>query len=182
MVLLVLVKRLFSVSLIKKIQEQNSQIKSCCLFDKGVDFTTDLTAHMSEPGDYLIFVDDANRLDHRLDYILHYLQDSDDERSYKIIVTVRDYAKDIVVEKAQRFCEVHRQEVQPLSDEEIKDLLRKVCNINSPHYHQRIQKIAKGNPRLAIMAGKIANENNTLESIDNVASLYDDYFVQNEKN
>src|SRR5699024_4836817 len=74
-------KTLFSVTLAKRILQENENTNVICLFDKGADLIRDVTAYFSEPGDYLIFVDDANRLDNRLDYILHYLTEKDENRS-----------------------------------------------------------------------------------------------------
>lgn len=173
-------KTLFSVNLARAMQENNPTLKVYCLFYKGADLIRDITAHFSEPGDYLIFVDDANRLDSRLDYILHYLNDNDDNRTYRIVATVRDYARDSVITQASEFTDVQEQTIQPLTDEQVKDLVVQLFNIINGNYQQRIQEISGGNARLVMMASRIAVETNQIESIQNVASLYDDYFGQNE--
>jgi ABC-type cobalamin/Fe3+-siderophores transport system ATPase subunit len=173
-------KTLFSVNLAKTMQETNSALKVYCLFDKGADLTRDITAHLSEPGDYLIFVDDANRLDNRLDYILHYLNENDGNRTFRIIATVRDYAHDSVVSQVSKFTNIHEQYISPLTDEQIKELIVELFDIHNSEYQQRIQEISGGNARLAMMASKVAIETNQINSIQNVASLYDDYFGQNE--
>lgn len=173
-------KTLFSVNLVKAIQEQNLDVKVFCLFDKGADLIRDVTARFSEPGDYLVFIDDANRLDSRLDYILSYLNEIDSNRTFRIIATVRDYARDSVFNQVSQYTEVYEKNITPLSDEQIKELIVELFDINNSEYQQRIQEISGGNARLAMMASKVAVKTNQIDSIQNVASLYDDYFGQNE--
>lgn len=173
-------KTLFAVHLSRIIKKENPQLKVYCLFDKGADLIRDITAHFSEPGDYLIFIDDANRLDNRLDYILHYLNETDEKRTFRIIATVRSYARDSVVDKVSQYTPIKEQILQSLSDEQIKELIIELFHINNLGYQQRIQEIAGGNARLAIMASKVAIKTQQIDSIQNVTSLYDDYFGQNE--
>lgn len=173
-------KTLFSVTLAKRILQENKNINVICLFDKGADLIRDITAYFSEPGDYLIFVDDANRLDNRLDYILHYLTENDESRSFRIVATVRDYARSSVIEKVSKYTELHEQAINPLTDEQIKELSESLFGIKNGDYQKRIQEISCGNPRLAVMASKIAIETNQIQSIQNVTSLYSDYFGGNE--
>ncbi|CZJ19880.1 hypothetical protein ACX1FB_05860 [Legionella pneumophila] len=173
-------KTLFSVELLKIIKNQTPQLKVYCIFDKGADLNRDITAYFSEPGDYLIFIDDANRLDNRLDYILHYLNELDNTRTFRIIATVRDYAREPVITKVSQYTQINEHIIQPLSDEQIKKLIIELFDIKNSEYQLRIQEIAKGNARLAIMAAKVAIKTQQIESIQNVTSLYDDYFGQNE--
>ncbi|WP_318451462.1 DNA replication protein [Photobacterium leiognathi] len=173
-------KTLFSVTLAKRILQENECINVICLFDKGADLIRDITAYFSEPGDYLIFVDDANRLDNRLDYILHYLTEKDGNRRFRIVATVRDYARTSVIEKVRKYTELHEQVITPLTDEQIKELVESLFGIKNGKYQKRIQEISCGNPRLAVMASKVAIETNQIQSIQNVTSLYSDYFGENE--
>jgi len=173
-------KTLFSVTLAKKFQSENNNLNVICLFDKGADLIRDITAYFSEPGDYLIFVDDANRLDSRLDYLLHYLNENDENRTFRIIATVRDYARTSVIEKVKKYTEFHEQVVAPLTDNQIKELSETLFGIKNGEYQKRIQEVSCGNPRLAFMASKVAVETNQIKSIQNVTSLYKDYFGENE--
>ncbi len=173
-------KTLFSVTLAKKIQQENNNLNVICLFDKGADLVRDITAHFSEPGDYLIFVDDANRLDNRLDYLLHYLNENDNNRTFRIIATVRDYARTSVIDKVKKYTNIHEQIITALTDEQIKELSESIFGIKNVEYQKRIQDISCGNPRLAIMASRIAVETNQIQSIQNVTALYKDYFEENE--
>jgi len=145
-------KTLFSVNLAKELQLQSENLNVICLFDKGADLIRDITAYFSEPGEYLIFVDDANRLDNRLDYLLHYLQENDDSRVFRIIATVRDYAREQVIEKVKKYTEIHEQSIEALSNDQIKELTEILFHIKNAEYQKRIQEIASGNAMLAVMA------------------------------
>lgn len=173
-------KTLLSVTLAKKFQRENNSLIVICLFDKGADLIRDITANLSEPGDYLIFVDDANRLDNRLDYLLHYLNENDESRTFRIIATVRDYARTSVIEKVKKYTELHEQVMVPLTDAQIKELSESIYGIKNGEYQKRIQEVSCGNPRLAVMASKVVIETNQIQSIQNVTSLYKDYFGENE--
>jgi len=173
-------KTLFSVSVVRKIKEKNPHLKSYCIFDKGTDLERDITATFSEPGEYLIFVDDANRLDNRLDYILHYLNEGREDKKFKIIATVRDYARSSFIEESSRFTHLKEISIKRLTDDQIKELVENQFAIKNPAFQTRIQDISRGNPRLAVMASKIAIETDNLLAIQNVASLYDDYFGNNK--
>ncbi|MCP4493526.1 MAG: DNA replication protein [Gammaproteobacteria bacterium] len=173
-------KTLFCVNLVKRCKKINSEIKAYCIFDKGADLHNDITSHLSEPGDYLVFIDDANRLDNRIDYLLNYLNEKGQNRTFKIIATVRDYARDNVVEKAKSFSKFQELSITPLTDEQIKELIETLFGIKNHEYQDRIIDISGGNPRLSIMASKVATESKQIASIANVASLYDDYFGNNK--
>lgn len=173
-------KTLFCINLAKRCKHINPALKVYCVFDKGADLYNDITSHLSEPGHYLVFIDDANRLDSRIDYLLHYLNEQDQDRTFKIIATVRDYARDNVVEKSKNFSKVQELSISPLTDEQIKELIETLFEIKNHEYQDRIIDISGGNPRLAIMASKVATESQQIASIANVASLYDDYFGNNK--
>src|SRR5690606_27730361 len=60
-------------------------------------------------------------------------------------------------------------------DEEIQELITDEYAITNYHYLEQIANIAKGNPRLAVMAADVASER-PLSSIYDVTGLYDNYF------
>lgn len=151
------------------------EYETYCIRNRGADLFNDLQVYFKPPGHYLILVDDANRVS-GFDYFLHLLQDQTADRRIKIIVTVRDYALERVVEKTKTYGPVADIQVNILSDKEIKELAAAEFNIRHPYALDRISDIAKGNPRLAIMAARVAAAENTLHSINDVSTLYDEYF------
>jgi hypothetical protein len=66
-------------------------------------------------------------------------------------------------------------------DDEIKEFVKREFEINNRHYLDRIADIAKGNPRLAVMAAQVAKRENTLDSISDATALYEEYFSSIQK-
>src|SRR5262249_51073693 len=58
----------------------------------------------------------------------------------------------------------------------IKTFIGKEFGIANALYLGRIAEIARGNPRLAVMAAKVAVRENTFQSLRDVSALYDEYF------
>lgn len=169
-------KTQYSLSLLKKLQTSHPDKKIYCIFNKGESFLDEITAYFSEPGDYLIFIDDINRLNSNLDYLLHYLVENDDKRTFKIIATIRNYAKTSFISKIKQITTYQEITLAKLNKEQLSTLLKKIFNINHVDYLQRIWEITKGNPRLAVMAAKIVLTEQDLSALYNIASLYDSYF------
>jgi hypothetical protein len=157
-----------------KLAHEGWTVKS--IINRGVDIFQDLKVYLQRPGKYVLLVDDANRLDDRLNYILQLLHEQTEEVRIKIIATVRDYAREKVRSKAAPYGGGYEVKLQPFSDDQIRTLVSDEANINDYFFLKRIVDIARGNPRLAMMAAKVATEKQTFESIVDVSSLYDEYF------
>ncbi len=143
---------------------------------RGVDLFEDLRVDFAPPGDYLVFIDDANRVS-GFEHVLRLLHDVPAGRRVKVIATVRDYAVDRVRALAAPYGGGVVIELGPLTDEQITRARRGRVRIANHLYLERITRIAGGNPRLAVMAARLAAERNTLESIYDVSALYDLYFA-----
>jgi hypothetical protein len=147
-----------------------------CILNRNRDLFNDLRAHLTPPGKYLILVDDANRVS-GFEYVLHLLQERKPGLDIKVVATVRDYARDKVELAVRSYGRAAIIELAPLSSDEIKDIVRAQYGILNHQYLERISEISKGNPRLAVMAARVAAEENTLASIEDVTSLYDRYYA-----
>ncbi|HEU4560251.1 MAG TPA: ATP-binding protein, partial [Longimicrobium sp.] len=145
------------------------------ILDRSRDLFNDLRAHLTPLGKYLVLVDDANRVS-GFDYVLQILRDRRPDIELKVVATVRDYARDKVKQATLPYGGAREVELTPLAAHEISEILRTEYGILNSLFLDRIVAIAKGNPRLAMMAGRVATEENTLSSIDDVTSLYDRYF------
>lgn len=154
----------------------HSEYQMRCLYNKGVDLFEDLQVHFAAPGHYLILVDDADRLLRGFDYVLQLLREQSDHRKFKLLVTVRDYALTKVRDAVRPYSRAPEVELQRLSDDHLKQLVEHAYGIRNHHFLSRIAEIAQGNPRLAVMAARVALKEQTLESIQDVTSLYDEYY------
>ena len=168
-------KSRFALECCERFAKTHPEYKIRCVFNRGPDLFEDLRVHFSEPGSFLIFVDDANRIS-RFDYITQLLCELREDQYIKVIATVRDYAVEQVREAAKHYGTHMEIEIPVMQDDEIKQFVEGEFEIRNGHYLDRIADIAKGNPRLAVMAAQIAKQENTLQSISDVTTLYEEYF------
>ncbi len=168
-------KSRIAVECYRQFIKANNMYKAYCIFNQGIDLFEDIKSYFSDTGDFLIFVDDANRIS-GFQYIVQLLQTKRNDQNFKIIVTVRDYALDKIREICQPISGVSEITIKPFTDEEIKILLKDEFEIINHLYLDRIVDIAQGNPRIAVMAAQVAKDSNTLESIRDVSELYDKYY------
>ena len=168
-------KSRLAIECYKELVSSDRELKAYCIFNKGIDLFNDIKTYFSDSGDYLIFVDDANRVS-GFQYILQQLQDKRTDQSFKIIVTVRDYALEKIKNSSEAYASFQECYIGKLKDEEITNILRDEFDIQNHLYLERICHISDGNPRIAVMAAKIAKESNALGSISDVSQIYDNYF------
>lgn len=146
-----------------------------CIYNRGANLFEDLRLRFAGPGDYLVIVDDANRLD-GLGQLLQLLHDVRPGRRIKVIATVRDYALSGVREEARPYGGGIEVAVGPLTDSEIESLVENVFELTDLVTLNRIVAVAKGYPRLAVMMARVAQERGTVESIQDVSALFDEYY------
>jgi len=129
----------------ERFQQNHPKYDVLCILNRGPDLFEDLRVYFSEPGDFLVFVDDANRIS-RFEYVVQLLNNQREDQTIKVIATVRDYALNKVLEAA-RSCDVSAHlELQPFEEKEIKQLIDEEYGIRNQLYLDRIADIAKGNP------------------------------------
>ncbi|MDQ3750406.1 MAG: hypothetical protein M3367_15535 [Acidobacteriota bacterium] len=168
-------KTKLALECVKQFVESNPSFQPFCVSNKTLDLYENLKAYFGADGNYLIIVDDANRFYLQLNHILRLLQEQTATRKIKLILTVRDYALNEIRNNTKNYAPIEI-ELNRFSDDEISKILEDDFNIKNHDYLYRIRRIAQGNPRIAIMAAKIALKANRLDSINDVSELYDEYF------
>jgi hypothetical protein len=153
----------------------HSEVQARTILYRGLDLFRDVRTYFASPGLHLVLVDDANRVS-GFEHILHLLHEQRNDRQLKIIATVRDYALDKVREDIRPYGASPVLMLNALKDEQIRAILTEDFGIANHLFYERIVDIAKGNPRLAVMAARVANKEQKLKSLANVSSIYDDYF------
>lgn len=147
------------------------------IYNRGTDLFEDINTFFQGNKKYLIFIDDVNRIHSALDYLLQLYPEKIDNNTLKIIMTVRDYAKEkilnILSNRKFSFDEII---INKLDKNHIQEIIKKDFKITNPSYIERIQFLSKGNPRLAVMISKIAYESNDLSSINDISNVYDVYY------
>ncbi len=146
-----------------------------CIHDRSLPMYEDLCTYLEKPGSYFLVIDDANQI-LNLDIIIDYVNKQNLGYFVKIIITVRDYAIDKVRYNLGKKTTYEIINVKHFSDNEIKELVRTSLGIINEKYLDRIVRIAEGNSRMAILAGKIACQTNSLDSINDASELYNEYY------
>lgn len=149
--------------------------KIYCIHSNALPIYDDLKIFIDKPGNYFLFIDDANQLS-GLQHVIRYVNKKQDGYNVKILITVRDYALQKVINDVQEIASFEVVNINVFSDNEIKELLECSLSILNQNYQERIIRIAEGNARIAILAGKVACCSNRLESIDDVSQLYEAYY------
>ena len=155
--------------------------KTYCIHSNALPIYDDLKLFLDRPRDYFLFIDDANQLS-GLQHIIRYVSMKLEGYNVKILITVRDYALQKVINDVRGITSYEILNVNVFSDNEIKEILETSLCILNQDYQERIIRIAEGNARIAILAGKVACSSNRLESIDDVSQLYEDYYGSNLEN
>lgn len=144
-----------------------------CIKNNNLGLFDDLVSVLEHNKRLLFFIDDVNELA-QLNLVLEYIQNK--ELDIKIIATVRDYAKEDVIKVVNKNITYSEMQLSPFSDDEIKGFIEENLHILNEDYLKQIARISEGNPRIAYMAGKLAIDNNSIESIHDVSQLYDSYY------
>ncbi len=152
----------------------NETFQAYCVSYKNHTLLEDLYQYFDVEKDYLLFVDDANRID-AFEQITGFFK-ANRNGKLKIIITVRDYAFQEIGRKCQEFL-THRINLNKLTDEQIIDIIKsEPFEILNPDYHKEIIRISDGNPRLAIMTSLLAKQEQNLYALHNVSDLFEKYF------
>ena len=159
---------------IKKYININNE-KVYCIHSNALPIYEDLKLYIDSPGNYFLFIDDANQLS-GLQHIVRYVTMRPEEYSVKILITVRDYALQKVIKDVQKIVSYRIIKINSFTDDEVKTILETSLDILNQEYQKRIIRIAEGNARIAVLAGKLACNSNSLASINDVSQLYDDYY------
>lgn len=152
----------------------NESYQAYCVSYKNHTLLDDLLQYFDVNKDYLLFVDDANRID-AFEQITGFFKTNRNGK-LKIIITVRDYAFQEIGRKCQEFS-TQRIDLHKFTDEQIVDIIKsEPFEILNPDYHKEIVRISDGNPRLAIMTSLLAKKEQNLYALHNVSDLFEKYF------
>lgn len=148
--------------------------KVLCVKNNGSYLLDDIKYYINGNGKYLLFIDDANQTT-SLDAVLSYVNEVSVNKAIKVVMSVRDYAKERLVITVNKYCKPVVQNITALGNDEIKEMLKENFNISNGTYLERITSIAKGNARLAVLAGKVSKEKGYL-AISNVIDIFHNYY------
>ena len=167
-------KTKLALEAIRSFVKDNITYSAYCISYKHASLIEDLSQYLHQDKDFILFVDDANRID-CLGQVLGFYK-SQRKGNLKILMTVRDYAYH-TVEKCLGESKFVSYFIDKLTDEHIIDIIKsEPFHILNNRYHREITRVAKGNPRLAIMAALVAIEKQSLLAFHDSSDLFERYF------
>ncbi|MCK8495881.1 hypothetical protein M0L20_28705 [Spirosoma sp. RP8] len=173
-------KTKLAIEYIQRYISERPDSEGYCIVNQPPAIWDDVMIHFPDGKDYVILIDDANRqVDNLLTVLNHFnrLRTS----TYKILITVRGYAFDEVSQSLQtnnfRFSELT---VGKMSDEQITEVLKSpTFTILNGIYHNKINRLAEGNVRLAVMLATLANQKGSdITILSDVSAVYDEYYLR----
>ena len=166
-------KTKLAIEAIYAFQNKHTNYYSFAISYKDYELLPDLTQNIHQDYDCIIFVDDANTVEEFKQIKGFY--EKNRIGKIKILITVRTHA----LNQIENWCMPQKPVevlIEPLDNSEIETIVSESCCINNTHYLKRISQIAKGNPRIAMMIGKLAKEGHSIKSLENVTEVFDLYF------
>ncbi|TXE06110.1 hypothetical protein FUA26_14105 [Seonamhaeicola algicola] len=166
-------KTKFSLELSKRFKDEFPEFHLKYIINNGcLDIWEDLKVQLIKDRNYLIVLDDANKLKANLELILNFIKNEERKGKIKLILTVRNYVKEYV----QQFLKHYKHiELKEFEKSELAQILQSPDFKITNYYVDRIYSISKGNPRIAIMAA-IAGINKEIEKLNNASEIYEEYF------
>lgn len=162
------------IEAVRQYLQEHMNFQAYAISYKNFSLLDDLFQHFDFKKDYILFVDDANRID-AFNQITGFYKASRTGK-LKVVITVRDYAYQEIGRLCQDFAPL-RIDLARLTDEMITDIIKSDSfKIYNDRFQKEIIRIADGNPRLAIMAALLANVHQDLQALYDVSDLFEKYF------
>lgn len=161
-------------SIIKFAKSQSYE--SFCVSYKYHDLLLDLSTYLDNTKNYIIFIDDANKVEHINQILAYYLTKR--IGNLKIVLTVRDYTFETLNQEFKHHnLEFEFMTLEPLKRETILSIISNhPFNIQEHTFQDRICEVSLGNPRIALMLAKMAIDSQDIYSLYDVATIFDKYF------
>ncbi len=169
-------KTRFALELCRQLAEEKDYTV-LVIKNNNLQLYEDLVFAIEEGKEYLVLVDDANELS-GLHYVLDYLPRAAVKSPYisKLILTVRDYARKQVMQSVMDVIKPEIIKITPFKDDDIRKLMKTCYGITDRVYTDRIVAIAEGNARLAMLAGKLVVDSESIAAIQDASELYHNYY------
>lgn len=167
-------KSKLALEAINRFLQSHLNYNAYAISPKGADLLGDMGAYFGGDEKSILLVDDINRVD-KFEQILGFYR-SLKSGKLKLVLTVRDYALENVREWLSNYLN-SIVEINGFSYEEISAIIeQKPFEVRNSKCQNKINTIAKGNARLAVMMAMIIRKTNTLDSLNNVSDLFEQYF------
>ena len=158
---------------IGRYQKEHPSYSCFAISYKYADLLTDLTQNIHADANCILFLDDANTVGHFKQVLGFYKKYR--KGHIKLLITVRDYALGTI----RDWCYPYQPKevlIETFNAEKIEAIVSATYGINNHVYLDTICRLSNGNPRIAMMLAKLAAEEQTIQSLNNVAQVFDLYY------
>ena len=111
-----------------------------CIHDRSIPMYEDLKLYLEKPGDYFIFVDDANQLS-ELEHIVEYANKAESGYNVHILMTVREYAVAKVKSDINGTIHYETVTIAPFTDEEVSSLMESTLPVASQKSRKEMHEL-----------------------------------------
>lgn len=157
-------------------KNQLDEYKILCIKNRNQNLFNDLKKYLKRDNKYIIFIDDINNIND-IGQILYFLNPINN-LELKIVATLRDYAKNKVVEKissveneTDNYFKIGHVAIKQLTDEQLGEVIKKNTNIRNELAIRNIIYVSQGNARILMMAAEViktgTGKTTTIEDIYN---------------
>lgn len=161
-----------SMLVVQTLRKLNKKI--ICLNSANVSALEEINSILRNQNDLILFVDDVNEIA-SFEGFLNSLKE-ENTKEFKIICTIREFAVADLKKILSKFnYNVSFIKIEKMNDILVKEMLKVNFGIIDLYWINKISNIAKGNARLAFMAGRVASENGVEKLVDSY-SILKEYF------
>lgn len=132
---------------------------------------SEIQSYIDDSSLKVIVFDDANRIND-LEKVFQAFQRKIKKSDIKIILTVRNYAKNDVYEELGHWVNADILELTQLSAIQVRECIEKIYNIKDDIVLDRIGAISHGNLRFALLSAKVFNKRHRLSDISDFSQLF----------
>lgn len=168
-------KTRFSLELLQSFKTLHPEYKEFCILNKGNNLFDDIKDYFPRHKNLIVLVDDANRLGGQFSYLEDLILEAPETKNIKIIATVRGYALNDLLEPS-KLSNISNLTLANLDQDSIKNLIKTEFKLTHPQVLEKIYKISKGNPRLALMMASIIKRKGNAEVISKAEEVFKEYF------
>ena len=160
-------------------RSQLNEYKLLCIKNRNQSLFDDLKKNLKKDNKYIIFIDDINNIND-IGQILYFLNPIND-LELKIVATVRDYAKNKVIDtistiekETDNYFKIGHISIKQLTEKQLGDVIKKNTSIKNELVIRNIIYASQGNARILMMAAEVIESG--MGKATTIEDIYNSYY------